>query len=139
MAKLSKMPPEEMLKKFPKHVKPLADRIIIFPTPDEDTYVQGGIIHRPDNKKFKKTQGTVMAAGDGKYVYKMTRHGKDRKTKVNQAVMELVPGDKVCYNKYSGVELGFNIDGEEIEFMIMPEREILSKIGSINSNGKEDN
>jgi len=56
-----------MVAKFPKHIRPLADRIIIYPDQGDDTFGGRGIIHVPDNKKFKKTKGTVVAVGNGKY------------------------------------------------------------------------
>lgn len=117
---------KSIVETFPKSVKPLADRIIIFPDPDDDTWDKGGLIHKPENKQFKKCQGTVVAVGDGKYVYKM--NPENRKIKVKEVVMELVPGDRVCYNKYTGTEINFDVEGTPTEFMIMCEREILAKI-----------
>ena len=88
-----------MVAKFPKHIRPLADRIIIYRDQGDDTFGGRGIIHVPDNKKFKKTKGTVVAVGNGKYFKDM------------EVAMELNPGDRVVYNKYTGVEVYFNIAG----------------------------
>ena len=46
-------------------IKPLADRVLIEPAPAEDKTVSG--LYIPDNAKEKPMQGTVIAAGPGKY------------------------------------------------------------------------
>ncbi len=67
-------------------IKPLADRIVIKPSPaDEKT--KGGII-LPDTAKEKPVIGEVVAAGPG------------RKTDDGKTVpMEVKVGDKVLYGK----------------------------------------
>ena len=44
-------------------LKPLADRVLIQPTPAEETTLAGIII--PDSAKEKPLKGTVVAAGNG--------------------------------------------------------------------------
>ena len=44
-------------------IKPLADRVLIKPTPAEETTIAGIII--PDSAKEKPLRGTVLATGDG--------------------------------------------------------------------------
>ena len=86
--------------------KPLADRVLVDPTPAETKTASGIII--PDTAKEKPQEGTVVAVGPGK---------KDEPTTVKV-------GDKVLYGKYSGTEI--KVDGED--YLIMREEDILAKI-----------
>ncbi len=69
------------------NIKPLADRVLIKPTPAEETTLSGIII--PDSAKEKPLRGTVLATGDG--------------TKDEQMVVK--EGDQVLYGKYAGTEI----------------------------------
>ena len=89
-------------------VKPLGDRVIIKPLPQEEK-TKGGVI-LPDTAKEKPQQGEVVAVGKGR----VTDDGK----KID---MEVKTGDKVLYGKYSGTEI--KIEGEE--YLIVKESEIL--------------
>jgi chaperonin GroES len=93
------------------NVKPLGDRVIIKPIPQEEKS-KGGII-LPDTAKEKPQQGEVVAVGSGRIL--------DNGTKVN---MEVKVGEKVLYGKYSGTEI--KIEGEE--YLIVKESEILGII-----------
>ncbi|HMK38382.1 MAG TPA: co-chaperone GroES [Bacteroidota bacterium] len=90
-------------------LKPLADRVVIKPSPAEEKS-RGGII-LPDTAKEKPVVGEVVAIGPGK----VTDDGK----KVNP---EVKVGDKVLYGKYSGTEV--TIEGEE--YLIMREADIFA-------------
>jgi len=90
-------------------LKPLADRVVIKPSPAEEK-TKGGIIV-PDTAKEKPVWGEVVAAGPGR----TTDDGK-------HIPMELKVGDKVLYGKYSGTEI--TIDGEEM--LIMRESDIFA-------------
>ena len=92
-------------------IKPLADRVVIKPSPAEEKS-RGGII-LPDTAKEKPVVGEVVAIGPGK----VTDDGK----KVNP---EVKVGDKVLYGKYSGTEV--TIEGEE--YLIMREADIFAII-----------
>ena len=83
-------------------IKPLADRVVIKPSPAEEK-TKGGII-LPDTAKEKPVMGEVVAVGPGKIA--------DDGTKI---VPEVKVGDKVLYGKYSGTEV--TVDGEEYLFM----------------------
>ena len=72
-------------------IKPLADRVLIQPTPAEETTISGIII--PDSAKEKPLRGTVIATGEGT---------KDEKMIVKE-------GDTVLYGKYAGTEV--ELDG----------------------------
>lgn len=84
-------------------IKPLADRVLIQPTPAEETTISGIII--PDSAKEKPLRGTVIATGDGT---------KDEKMVVKE-------GDTVLYGKYAGTEI--ELDGEKL--LIMRQNDIL--------------
>jgi chaperonin GroES len=92
-------------------IKPLADRVVIKPSP-ADEKSRGGII-LPDTAKEKPVVGEVVATGPGK----VTDDGK----KINP---EVKVGDKVLYGKYSGTEV--TIEGEE--YIIMREADIFAII-----------
>jgi len=90
-------------------MKPLADRVVIKPSPaDEKT--KGGII-LPDTAKEKPVIGEVVAVGPGK----VTDDGK-------KIPPEVKVGDKVLYGKYSGTEV--TIDGDE--YLIMREADVFA-------------
>ena len=90
-------------------MKPLADRVVIKPSPAEEKS-KGGII-LPDTAKEKPVVGEVVAVGPGKV-------GDDGK----KIPMEIKVGDKVLYGKYSGTEV--TVDGEE--YLIMREADIFA-------------
>jgi chaperonin GroES len=83
-------------------MKPLADRVLIEPTPAEEKTSSGIII--PDTAKEKPLKGTVVATGPGKTDEPMT-------VKV---------GDSVIYGQYSGTEIKLN--GKN--YLIMRESDI---------------
>ncbi|MDE6283723.1 MAG: co-chaperone GroES [Muribaculaceae bacterium] len=84
-------------------LKPLADRVLIQPTPAEETTLSGIII--PDSAKEKPLKGTVIAAGKG--------------TKDEDMILK--EGDKVLYGKYAGTEI--ELDGEK--YLIMRQTDVL--------------
>ncbi len=88
------------------NLKPLADRVVIKPTPAEEVTVAGIII--PDSAKEKPLKGEVLAVGPGT---------KDEE-------MQLKQGDKVLYGKYAGTEI--ELDGEK--YLIMRQQDVLATI-----------
>jgi chaperonin GroES len=90
-------------------LKPLADRVVIKPSP-ADERTRGGII-LPDTAKEKPVVGEVVAIGHGK----ISDDGKI-------VPMEVKVGDKVLYGKYSGTEVTY--EGEE--YLIMREADIFA-------------
>ncbi len=90
-------------------LKPLADRVVIKPSPAEEK-TKGGII-LPDTAKEKPVVGEVVAVGPGK----VTDDGK-------KVAPEVKVGDKVLYGKYSGTEV--TVEGEE--YLIMREADIFA-------------
>jgi chaperonin GroES len=91
------------------NLKPLADRVVIKPSPAEEK-TKGGII-LPDTAKEKPVVGEVVAVGPGK----VTEDGK-------KVAPEVKVGDKVLYGKYSGTE----VTVEGTEYLIMREADIFA-------------
>lgn len=88
------------------NIKPLADRVLIKPTPAEEKTLSGIII--PDSAKEKPLRGTVLAVGNG-------TKDEDMVVKVNDIVM---------FGKYAGTEI--ELDGEKL--LIMRQSDILAII-----------
>lgn len=86
------------------NIKPLADRVVIEPSPAETKTASGIII--PDTVKEKPQEGTVVAVGPGKPDEPVT----------------LKVGNKVLYGKYAGTEL--KLDGKD--YLIMREADVLA-------------
>ncbi len=93
-------------------IKPLADRVVVTPT-EEDEQMRGGL-YIPDTAKEKPQQGKIVALGPGKLSEEGTRVEPD---------VEL--GQTVLYGKYSGTDV--TIDGED--FLFLRESDILAVIG----------
>ena len=88
------------------NIKPLADRVLIEPTPAEETTMSGIII--PDSAKENPLKGTVLAVGNGT---------KDEE-------MNLKEGDTVLYGKYAGTEI--ELEGKK--YLIMRQSDVLAVI-----------
>lgn len=89
-------------------VAPLADRVVVKAL--EETEQMRGGLYIPDTAKEKPQQGEVIAVGPGR-----VEDGK-------RVEMEVKPGNKVLYGKYSGTEV--TIDGEQL--LILRESDILA-------------
>ena len=83
-------------------LKPLADRVIIKPSPAEEK-TKGGII-LPDTAKEKPTKGKVIAVGPGK----LDDNGK-------RIPFEVKKGDRILCSKYGGTEI--KVDGKEYKIL----------------------
>jgi chaperonin GroES len=84
-------------------MKPINDRVVIKPSPAEET-TKGGL-YIPETAKEKPQRGEVIAVGPGKDDKKMT----------------VKAGDIVLYGKYAGQEISL----EGIDYLIMREDDIL--------------
>ncbi len=91
---------------------PLADRVVIRAL-DEGEQRRGGL-YIPDTAKEKPQQGAVLAVGPGKF----DEQG-------NRVPMDVKPGDKVLYGKYSGTEV--TVAGETL--LILRESDVLAVVG----------
>jgi len=94
-------------------IRPLHDYVIIKRVEEQET-VRGGIII-PDSAKEKQQEGEVMAVGVGKRLENGTL-----------IPIEVKPGDRVLFGKYSGTEI--KLEGEEL--LMVHESEILGIITS---------
>jgi chaperonin GroES len=92
------------------NLTPLHDRVIVKRIEDKET-VKGGIII-PDSAKEKPQEGEVVAVGAGK------------REKGELIPLDVKPGDRVLFGKYSGTEI--KLEGEEL--LILREEEILAKL-----------
>jgi chaperonin GroES len=97
--------------KMAVNLTPLHDRVIVKRIEEKET-VKGGIII-PDSAKEKPMEGEIIAVGAGK------------REKGELIPLDVKPGDRVLFGKYSGTEI--KLDDEE--FLILREEEILAKIG----------
>lgn len=89
-------------------LRPLGDRVLVKALEKKDE-IRGGLII-PDTAKEKPQEGEIIAAGKGKV-------GDDGKV----IPMDVKPGDKILYGKYSGTEI--KIEGQE--YLIMHQDDIL--------------
>lgn len=96
-----------------KRLRPLGDRVVVQPTPGEETTKSGILI--PDTAKEKPQEGTILAVGPGRVL----DDGKREQ-------MDLKPGDKVLYAKYAGTE--FKLEGEDL--LIISHKDILAVVES---------
>lgn len=90
-------------------LKPLGDRLVIEPQEQEEVTASGLVL--PETAKEKPQQGTVIAAGPGRF----DDDGKRIK-------MDVAKGDVVLYAKYAGTEV--KVDGKKI--LILKESDVLA-------------
>src|SRR5208282_3865342 len=95
----------------PMKFRPLHDRVVIRRIEGDDK-TKGGIII-PDTVKEKPQEGEVVAVGPG---------ARDESGKLTP--VELKPGERVLFGKWSGTEV--KIDGEEL--LIMKETDVMGVI-----------
>jgi chaperonin GroES len=90
-------------------LKPLADRVVVEPTEQEEMTASG--IYVPETAKEKPQKGTVIAAGPGR---------KDEDGE--QIPMDVAVGDQVLYARYAGTEIKL----EDKKYLILKESDILA-------------
>src|SRR5579863_6082396 len=93
------------------NITPLHDRVLVRRLEEKES-VKGGIII-PGLGHEKPQEGEVIAVGSG------------RREKGELIPLDVKPGDRILFGKYSGNDI--KIDDEE--YMILKEDEILAKIG----------
>ena len=89
-------------------LQPLGDRVLVKPLEPKETK-RGGIII-PETAKEKPQEGEIVAVGKGK----TTEDGK-------VLPMDVKPGDKILYGKYSGTEVKLN----DVEYLVMHQEDIV--------------
>ena len=88
--------------------RPLHDRVVVRRLNAEEK-TKGGIII-PDTAKEKPMQGEVLAVGPG---------ARDEKGELQ--ALDVKPGDRILFGKWSGTEV--KLDGDEL--LIMKESDIM--------------
>lgn len=83
-------------------VKPLGNRILVKPLTTEEVTASGIILPEIADKE-KKTQGEIVAVGNGEDIEKLG----------------LKVGDKVVFGKYSGDEIEVEEAGEKREYKVL--------------------
>ena len=91
-------------------LKPIFDRVVIIPS-EKENVTKGGI-YLPTTSVERPQIGKVIAVGEGG-----TFDG-------NEVEMKVKVGDKVLYNRYSGVEI--KIDGEGV--IVLQQADIIAII-----------
>ena len=91
------------------NLKPLGDRVVVDHVEQADKTAGG--VFLPDTAKEKPQEGRVLAVGTGRTL--------DNGTKLP---MDVKPGDKIIYSKYSGSEI--KVDGKE--YLIISEKDVLA-------------
>ena len=89
-------------------LQPLGDRVLVKPV-EQGESKRGGIII-PESAKEKPQEGRIVACGKGK----TTDEGK-------LLPMDVKPGDKILYAKYTGNEIKI----DERDYLIMSQGDIL--------------
>ena len=100
------------------NITPLHDRVLVKRL-EEKEVVKGGIII-PDSAKEKPQEGEVVAVGNG------------RREKGELIPLDVKPGDRILFGKYSGSEI--RIDGEDL--LIMREDEVLGVLEGATKHAK---
>ena len=101
------------------NLTPLHDRVVVKRIEEKES-IKGGIII-PDSAKEKQQEGEVIAVGSGK------------REKGELIPLDVKPGDRVLFGKYSGTEIKI----EDEELLILREEEILAKLGHAKAAGKK--
>jgi chaperonin GroES len=91
-------------------LKPLADRLIVEPIEQEETFA-GGQLVLPETAKEKPQQGTVIAVGPGK---------KDEDG--DRIPMDVQVGDRILFTKYGPTE--YKIDDKKL--LILKESDVIA-------------
>jgi chaperonin GroES len=92
------------------NLTPLHDRVVVRRIEEKES-VKGGIII-PDTAKEKQQEGEVIAVGSGK------------REKGELIPLDVKPGDRVLFGKYSGTEIKI----EDEEYLILREDDVLGKM-----------
>ena len=90
-------------------LKPLADRLVVEPTEQEEMTASG--IYVPETAKEKPQEGKVIAIGPGR---------KDDEGK--RIPMDVAVGDRVLYAKYGGTQIKL----EDTKVLILKESDVLA-------------
>jgi chaperonin GroES len=95
------------------NIRPLYDRIVVKRIDEKETSRNGIII--PDSAQEKPHEGEVIAVGHGK-----------RLDDGQLAALDVKPGDRILFGKYSGSET--KVEGTE--YLIMREDDVLGVLAA---------
>jgi chaperonin GroES len=96
-------------------VVPLGDRVVVKQSRQEEVRASGLVI--PDTAREKPQLGEVVAVGPGR----LDDNGK-------RIAIDLKAGDRVLYAKYSGQDVPRGVFGDEDDYMILKESDVLAKL-----------
>lgn len=96
-------------------VTPLGDRVVVKQSRQDEVRASGLVI--PDTAREKPQLGQVIAVGPGR----LDDNGK-------RITIDLKVGDRVLYAKYSGQDVPRGVFGDEEDYMILKESDILAKL-----------
>jgi chaperonin GroES len=96
-------------------VTPLGDRVVVKQSRQDEVRASGLVI--PDTAREKPQLGEVIAVGPGR----LDDNGK-------RVIIDLKVGDRVLYAKYSGQDVPRGVFGDEEDYMILKESDILAKL-----------
>ncbi len=83
-------------------VKPLGNRILVKQSTVEEITASGIVLPASDDNK-KKSQGSIVAVGNGKDIEKLG----------------LKVGDVIVFGKYSGDEIEVDEEGQKVEYKVL--------------------
>jgi chaperonin GroES len=96
-------------------VVPLGDRVVVKQTRQDEVRASGLVI--PDTAREKPQLGEVIAVGPGRL---------DENNK--RVPMDVKEGDRVLYAKYSGQDVPRGVFGDEEDYIVLKETDILAKL-----------
>lgn len=96
-------------------VVPLGDRVVVKQTRQEEVRASGLVI--PDTAREKPQLGEVIAVGPGRL---------DENNK--RIPIDVKQGDLVLYAKYSGQDVPRGVFGDDEDYLILKESDILAKL-----------
>jgi chaperonin GroES len=98
-----------------RQVVPLGDRVVVKQTRQDEVRASGLVI--PDTAREKPQLGVVIAVGPGR----LDDNGK-------RVAIDLRVGDRVLYAKYSGQDVPRGVFGDEDDYMILKDTDVLAKL-----------
>lgn len=98
-----------------EHLKVTGARVLIKQVPVEETTASGIVL--TSTAQEPKFEGTIVVAGPG-----------NRLETGVQMPMEVKAGDKIIYSRMAGVPIDVEVDGENVQLLVMNERDIIAVI-----------
>ncbi len=115
MATATKSKPAARASSRAAKVVPLGDRVVVKQTRQDEVRASGLVI--PDTAREKPQLGEVIAVGPGRL---------DENNK--RVPIDVKAGDRVLYAKYSGQDVPRGVFGDDEDYLILKESDILAKL-----------